>query len=616
MATAQKRKKSKYSPKFIKEVLALKEGQGLTQEETVRAFRDIEPQFAIHTLQKWVKADREKKERKANTLANKVARAKERAQNFKPKKYVRAEPKTEPEQEQEPKKELPKKEITPVQDPDNHNISYTPPGPVAKAFLHSNARVCGIAGPIGSGKSVAAIFKVIMRSMRQVPDIHGVRRSRWVFVRNTYQELRNTTMATWLQWFPEEHFGKMKTAPDIVHRVKLGDVDIEVIFMALDPAQRGEEAMIGKLRSLEVTGFYLNEAKYLDKMILLEANTRLGRFPPIKDKPKGVYKEDWFGQKQLILDTNLMSKRHWYYDLAVLDAWATDPYGNKVPKSEVPEERRWEFFHQPSGLSPEAENLANLDQNYYEELCRAHEKDWIKVNVEGQYGDIKEGLAVYANAYNDTTHFSTEGFEYEKDTPIYLGLDFGLTPACVIATRNGFGQWLIHEEIVIEDGGQTTHDQFAELIISVINLRYPNAQVQGWGDPAGMQKMGLRSQGMHVTVFDTYNQKGLPIQPAPTNDVRMRIEAVHKPLNRMVHGQPGLILSDRCPNLREGFLTGYRYKKLRTSSFETRHSEVPDKNRFSHVHDALQYLLCGGGEYAALAGTHKSVGTFTVPMGY
>ena len=54
-----------------------------------------------------------------------------------------------------------------------------------------------------------------MRSMRQIPDIHGVRRSRWVFVRNTYQELRNTTMATWLQWFPEEHFGKMKTAPDI-----------------------------------------------------------------------------------------------------------------------------------------------------------------------------------------------------------------------------------------------------------------------------------------------------------------------------------------------------------------------------------------------------------------
>ena len=62
----------------------------------------------------------------------------------------------------------------------------------------------------------------------------------------------------------------------------------------------------------------------------------------------------------------------------------------------------------------------------------------------------------------------------------------------MIATRNGFGQWLIHEEIVIEDGGQTTHDQFAELIISVINLRYPNAQVQGWVRPSRYAEDGAK----------------------------------------------------------------------------------------------------------------------------
>ena len=39
-----------------------------------------------------------------------------------------------------------------------------------------------------------------------------------------------------------------------------------------------------------------------------------------------------------------------------------------------------------------------------------------------------------------------------KDVPIYIGIDFGLTPACVVGQRIR-GRWLIIDELVAEDMG-------------------------------------------------------------------------------------------------------------------------------------------------------------------
>ena len=53
-------------------------------------------------------------------------------------------------------------------------------------------------------------------------------------VRNTQPELRTTTIKTWLDWFPEDTFGKFNWAPPFTHRIRKGELDIEVIFLALD----------------------------------------------------------------------------------------------------------------------------------------------------------------------------------------------------------------------------------------------------------------------------------------------------------------------------------------------------------------------------------------------
>ena len=87
---------------------------------------------------------------------------------------------------------------------------------------------------------------------------------------------------------------------------------------------------------------------------------------------------------------------------------------------------------------------------------------------------------------------------------------------------------------------------------------------------------------------------GLKAIPAPSNDVALRIEAVDAALQRLLDGKAGFLMDTKCINLKKGFNGGYHYRRLQTSG--DRYDEKPLKNRYSHVHDALQYLMMGAGE--------------------
>ena len=76
-------------------------------------------------------------------------------------------------------------------------------------------------------------------------------------------------------------------------------------------------------------------------------------------------------------------------------------------------------------------------------------------------------------------------------------------------------------------------------------------------------------------------------------------------LNRLVDGEPGLLLSPHCKMLRKGFSGGYHYRRVRVVGDE-RYHDKPDKNAFSHPHDALQYLLSGAGEARSLLGKERN----------
>lgn len=441
-------------------------------------------------------------------------------------------------------------------------INYQPPGPIAAAFMRSNAFVRGIKGPFGSGKSTACIMEIARRSRMQAKGKDGVRRTRWAIVRNTYPELKTTTIKSWHQWFPAE-LGTWRDSGPPTHIIRQGDVEMEVIFIALD---RPDD--ISKLLSLELTGAWINEAREIPKAMLDGLTGRVGRFPSVL-----MGGCTWSG---ILMDTNPPDNDHWWYKLA-----------------EEMKPEGYAFFSQPSGLSPQAENLLGLGGNeYYKRMIAGKDPDWIKVYVHAEYGFVRDGKAIYAD-YRDGIH-ATDKLLFAPGMGLHMGMDFGLTPAAVFGQRTVMGHWRILSEVVTEDMGAKN---FARMLKLHIADHYPNAKFASiTGDPAGDQRAATDEQ----TVYDILRQEGIVARPASTNDPIIRRDAVNETLRRTIDGVPGFqIYGQKCPVLRKAMAGGYCLKRLNVSG-EERYREVPDKNKFSHVAEALQYMMLGAGEGRAL----------------
>jgi len=126
-------------------------------------------------------------------------------------------------------------------------VVYTA-NPTFQAFHASEARRRGVMGPVGSGKSTGMCMEIMRRAQEQKAGADGLRRTRWAVVRNTYGELKDTTLKTWLDWFPEDVFGTFNRT-DMHHNIRVNDVHMEVLFRALDRPKD-----VAKLLSLEITG--------------------------------------------------------------------------------------------------------------------------------------------------------------------------------------------------------------------------------------------------------------------------------------------------------------------------------------------------------------------------
>lgn len=447
-------------------------------------------------------------------------------------------------------------------------IKYSPPGKNAAKFHESDAFVRGLMGPVGSGKSSSCCVEIVARALRQRPSRDGIRRSRWLIIRNTYPELKSTTIKTWETWFPA-NVAPIKWDTPITSTMKINNIgdgtglELEVMFMALD-----KPTETGKLRSLELTGAWINEASEVPKEIFDMVTQRVGRFP---SKLQGG--PSWCG---IILDTNPCDDDHWYYKLA---------------EEDCPPE--WEFFRQPGGLqrledgsyapNPDAENVFNLPggYSYYQQQVPSKSEDWINVFLLGNYGSTKDGKPVYPE-YNDKVHCLNKNVEGERGLPIVLGWDFGLTPACVILQVTGRGKIIILDELVSEDMGirQFTND----VVKPVLMNKYSGFQIHSAGDPAG----NIRAQTDERTCLQELLEAGIYTEPAATNDFIPRRESVAFFMTRMMDGEPAFLLNPRCTNLRKGFLGRYKFERLKTSG-NARYKDRPVKDIYSHIQDALQY---------------------------
>jgi hypothetical protein len=233
-------------------------------------------------------------------------------------------------------------------------INYSAP-PTLSRLQGSDAFFRLAMGPVGSGKTSACVVEMVRRAIEQEP-FEGVRRTRFAVVRNTYRELEDTTRKTFESWIPES-FGSWREADFAFDlRLPLEDgttVESEILFRALDRPKD-----VKKLLSLELSGCYFNELREIPKTIVDAMKTRVSRYPAKKDGGP-----TWFG---IWGDTNPWHQAHW---------------GHLVFRDPPP---GWEIYRQPSGRSANAENLDNLEANYYERLIAGADSEWIKVYVDGE----------------------------------------------------------------------------------------------------------------------------------------------------------------------------------------------------------------------------------------
>lgn len=468
---------------------------------------------------------------------------------------------------------------------------YKPDGETLRQFMVDDSFWRGIRGPVGSGKSVGCCVEVFRRALEQAPNEKGIRRSRWAVIRNTGPQLKTTTIKTWLDWFPEEDFGPFLWGVPFTHHIMVGDIDLEVIFLALD-----SEEDIRKLLSLELTGVWANEAREMPKAIIDACTMRVGRFPSMRDGGPS-----WYG---MICDTNAPEDDHWWPIMAgdaPLPEYMTQQEALMLQKPEG-----WRFFNQPAAMieerdsednivgykmSPDAENRNNLTPGYYPKIITGKTKDWIDVYIMNRLGTVSEGKVIYPN-FNDQLHKAKDIINVAPGRTIYVGLDFGFFPAAIFAQRFARGQWNILAEIVAED--MSTPEFAREIKSKLKELQTSDRQeVRIFGDPAGDQRTPGRED--KASSFKILKNNGVIARPAPSNDPTIRIEAVKEVIDRMAEGKPALLVSPECRVLLKGFTSGYCRRRI-NSKGPPKYEDRAAKNKYSHPHDALQYLFLGAGE--------------------
>lgn len=439
----------------------------------------------------------------------------------------------------------------------NGETSYFP-SKTAEKYHDDDSIFKLIMGPIRSGKSTASCAEIIKRACAMPISKDGVRRSICAIIRNTYPELKTTTLLTWKRWFGslglvhEKHDSPI----ELFHRFNDGNgiVELKIWFMALDKPKD-----LKKLLSLEITFAYVNEVREIPFSLIKMLMGRVGQYPMKKD----CENEFWSG---VFADTNPPDIEHWIYDI--------------FEKQQIKE---FKLFKQPAALlknennewilNENAENIKNLSKDYYHNLLPGANQEYINVYIRGDYGTVNDGKLVYSQ-YNDDVH-SIQTIDTVINEPILISLDGGLTPAALISQLIN-GQFRCLKEFTTD---KMLLEELVQNVILYVNANFKNYCVNWTGDPS-------------INSFDIamLNNLGINLKKAVTNDIEPRINSVSFFLNRMSSGSPSFLISKiGCPNARKGFLSKYCYRRIQVIG-EEKYRDVPDKSHpYSDIQDCIQY---------------------------
>ena len=451
------------------------------------------------------------------------------------------------------------------------SINYTPV-PSVTPYLLSDKFQSFIIGPVGSTKTTASLMKIPIEAQKMAPCSDGIRRSRCAVVRNTRQMLLDSTIKDFLNLFPEGQAGVyMRT--ELKYILKFNDVECEVLFRGLDDADD-----VRRLLSLQLSFAMVDEVREINADVFDALTGRVGRYPNgmmVPHRPQWGVDDKGNAIQGCVDDNGRQMKKVWgATNPPDLDSHWEQYFTNADPD-------KVHVTIQPSGRSPEADWIKHLPSGYYDDLQVGKSEDWISVYIDGQWGKSLSGTPVYDKTFVADFHVAKEEIKpfANADYPITIGIDFGRTPSAVFMQRDPRGRVLILSEITTDNMGLET---FINTRLNPhIASHYPGYHFVCAPDPAGYAK----TQASELSLVDQLRNAGFQCARPPTNDPDKRIQAVERLLNQQVEGKALFLIDPRCTQLIKGFRSGYRYKVRKNGEME----DKPDKNEFSHVHDALQY---------------------------
>jgi hypothetical protein len=291
--------------------------------------------------------------------------------------------------------------------------------------------------------------------------------------------------------------------------------------------------------------------------------------------PKSWYKED--GELDIpaprfgIETTNPPDIEHPTYHQF---KWQTDVPG---PMPEKPPLKNHFGFWQPP-----RENEKNLRRGYYDDLISdyADSPDWLEMYVDGKPGILVTGKLLYHN-FRRPIHVAKGSLIWPKGLPLYRGWDnSGNVPAAVVVGIPSPRQVHVFREFYHDKMGIA---DFTKYVINQCALAFPDAEFVDWGDPAGENEYSTKKGGF-TSNAKIMRDLGVDVQPSEQNP-----DARYSAVDDQLAIIDGMLIDPRCTRLINGFLGGYHRKEIGIGTGI--YAEQPEKNRFSHPHDALQYVM-------------------------
>ena len=193
-----------------------------------------------------------------------------------------------------------------------------------------------------------------------------------------------------------------------------------------------------------------------------------------------------------------------------------------------------------------------------------------------------DGRPVYADEWGAEFHSSRTALGWNPALTVCRGWDFGLYPACIFTQLFPHNRLMVLREAV---GVDIDTERFTYEVNRLSSEWFPNASFIEFVDPSGKNRAGTDGRS-YTRILSKKPLRAKRIVLGAVSIVARRTAVVDF-LKDNVRGSPCLLIDPSCEYLLKGFNGGYMYA-FNNGTLKPK----PEKNIFSHIHDALQYV-CG-----------------------